>query len=556
MKGSSRIEYHDLRHEALSGHLPTLVGRRDVLARLDRVVRRRASNNVIAVGKSGIGKTTLVHGWMKRLARSAAYDESLLIQLGNASIQMLEDAGFEEQFTEAAKQLSQCMLFIDDMGKDVHYSATLMRAVERSLTPLLQRRDVHVLLTLESDEYTWLEREFPAFVRQFETIMLKEQLPHEYRLILQQTLPRLNATHRILVPDSAIKEIVEMAQRYPALGNMPRSGIRLLDESLALCALSGSPVLKSEEIAEVIETKIGVPKRRLAQNEMRELENLERHLSQKIVGQERAIANISSTLLRAQLGLRNPNRPLGSFLMLGPSGVGKTETAKGVAEIVFGRTESFQRFDMSEFQQDHTVQRLIGAPAGYVGHEEGGALTNALRRDPYSLILLDEIEKAHPKVFDIFLQVLDDGRLTSGQNETVDARNAVVMATSNVAVAEILSAMQSGVDIHDETFLKHTVIPILGRTFRLEFINRFDKILIFEPLSQKSLVRIAELEIRKLEKRLSKHQVRFDIDPVTIAEHVRHIADPRFGARPIKRFVEDTCESLVLESLMPSKQSI
>lgn len=551
MKKSSRIEYYDLREEALAGNLPVLVGRRDVLNRFDRVIRRGVSNNIMLVGQSGCGKTALVHGWINKLAHNPLHADTLLLQLDAAHIPELDDPAAEERFAEATIRMPKSIVCVDSFGKDVLRNAVLMQCIERLYAPLLKRSDVHMFLTLENQEFAWLEKEFPAFVRLFETIHLKEQRAHEHRMILEQSLPRLNAMHRILVPDAALREIVEQAERYKTLGALPRSAIRLLDESLALCALKGEPMLRSDDIAEVIETKIGIPKHRFAGSGLQRVGNLETDLNAKIIGQKEAIAHISSTLLRAKLGLRNAERPLGSFLMLGPSGVGKTETAKTVAEMIFGKSESFLRFDMSEFQQDHTVQRLLGSPAGYVGHEEGGALTNALKRDPYSLILLDEIEKAHPKVFDIFLQVLDDGRLTSGQNETVDARNTVIMATSNAAVSEILAAKEAGIDTQNETFIKDTIVPILSRTFRLEFINRFDKIVVFDPLTVENLVHIAELEIRKLETRLSKYRIQFDIDADTIAKHVRHIADPRFGARPIKRFVEETCESLVVESLVP-----
>jgi ATP-dependent Clp protease ATP-binding subunit ClpB len=273
-----------------------------------------------------------------------------------------------------------------------------------------------------------------------------------------------------------------------------------------------------------------------------------------VVGQEGAIEKIATTLQRAKLGLRNPNRPLGSFLMLGPSGVGKTETAKVVAETVFGRSEAFMRIDMSEYQQEHTVQRLIGSPAGYIGYSEGGALTNLLKREPHSLILLDEIEKAHPKVFDIFLQFLDDGRLTSGQNEVVDARNSIIMATSNAGVDRILAALAKGKDVTSDAFLQKEIIPALTETFRLEFLNRFDSILIFNPLSVPALIEIAELEMRKTQERLKRHKVQFSLDRASVERHIRQIADPRFGARPVKRFIEDTCESLLAESLL-SKRS-
>ena len=205
---------------------------------------------------------------------------------------------------------------------------------------------------------------------------------------------------------------------------------------------------------------------------------------------------------------------------------------------------------MSEFGQDHTVQRLIGAPAGYSGYEAGGALTNALQKEPHCLILLDEIEKAHPKIFDIFLQVLDDGRLTSGQNETVDACNSIIMATSNIGVDVILKEFNKGEDIMDEKFIQEKMIPELAKIFRLEFINRFDSILVFNPLTLPNLIDIARLEIKKVEKRLTKHNVSFDINAEELEEKIKPLLDERFGARPVKRFIEETCESLLVNTLL------
>src|SRR3989344_9167228 len=383
-------------------------------------------------------------------------------------------------------------------------------------------------------------------------MQLKQQSAFEHSRILRRKIPRLN-THRIAVSDTALQELVSYTERFPVLGQLPQSAIHLLDEVLSHSAAQGEKYLTSSSIARVVEVKTGVPKARLAADELESIKTLEGDLNARVVNQTTAIHKIATTLQRAKLGLRNPNRPLGSFLLLGPSGVGKTETAKSVAEILFGRSENVLRFDMSEFQQDHTVQRLIGAPAGYVGYEEGGALTNALRKEPHSLILLDEIEKAHPKVFDIFLQVLDDGRLTSGQNETIDMRNAIVMATSNTAVYEILEAYRTNPDTNDEMLIKEKIMPALTKTFRLEFINRFDSILIFKPLTMHGLIQIAQLEIKKLEERLEKHNVRFEIEPIVLEHQIRRIADPRFGARPIKRFIEETCETLLMQSLLAAK---
>lgn len=552
-----KITYYNLREEALAGRLPAIVGRQSEIERLNRIFGQRVKNNVLIVGPTGIGKTALVYGWMRHMSYRDQYDSYALLQLDPEHLHVLDGEGnWEERYAEALAHMPSCVLFIDDFGREVSKNRILAQRMYRLYKQLFTEPSVHVVLTLEPHEYEWLEREYPAFVHAFETIVLKNQTAFEYARVLSKKAPRLNARHRIIIPDSSLKEIISYAERFPALGQLPQSAIHLLDESISFSASKGLKVLTRDSIARVIEAKTGVPRARLTQGELQGIKDLEHILNARIVGQTGAIARIVTTLRRAKLGLRNPNRPLGSFLLLGPSGVGKTETAKCVAEIMFGRSESFTRIDMSEYQQDHTVQRLIGAPPGYVGYEEGGALTNALRKEPYALILLDEIEKAHPKVFDVFLQVLDDGRLTSGQNETVDARNAVIMATSNAAVSEILEAHAAGEDLNDETFLREKALPILGKTFRMEFINRFDSILIFKPLTVPSLVQIAQLEIKKIEKRLAKHHVQFDIEPRVLQDRIRHMADSRFGARPVKRFIEETCETLLAQSLLTADKTL
>lgn len=551
MTDTKKVEYYDLRAEALSRKLPIHIGRSEELERLNRVIDRRINNNVLIVGPDGTGKTTLVYSWIRHLSTHEKYASYALLQFDIEHVYTLEDDySSGERYAEALSSLPSCVVFIDDFGRQVYRNANLIQRISRLYKQTLKKQNVHVILTLTPHEYSWLAQEDPAFVHLFETIQLKSQSRPEYIRILGKSLPRLNARHRVIVSGPALEEAVAFAERFPVLGQLPQSAIRLLDEAISHSASKKSSVLTHDSIAHVVEAKTGIPKARLTQDELESVKRLEHNLNARIIDQTGAIAKIATTLQRAKLGLRNPNRPLGSFLLLGPSGVGKTETAKSLAEILFGRAESFIRYDMSEFQQDHTVQRLIGAPAGYVGYEEGGALTNALKREPHSLILLDEIEKAHPKVFDIFLQVLDDGRLTSGQNETVDARNAVVMATSNAAVQEILHVYSLYGDMHDEVLLKEKIMPTLTKTFRLEFLNRFDSILIFKPLTVPSLVQIAELEIKKIEKRLAKHRVRFAIDPHILHEQIQHMVDPRFGARPVKRFVEDTCETLLVQSLL------
>lgn len=549
MAGSKRVEYYDLKEEAL----PFLIGRREEVERVTRTIGRRLNNNVLIVGPNGIGKTAFAHGWVRHALQNPRYKEFEFLQFGTEHFDALSTD--TDALREGLASLPDTVLVIDDLGRALARPQAATHML-RAYGDTLQNPRVRIIATMEPNEFAVLERENSALAALFEVIVLKQQTALEYQYILQAALATLNAEERILIPTRAVREVIKYVERFPALGTLPSAGIRLLDECISYTTSRGGRVLKEEAVAHVVASKLGLPKKHLSTNELQALGALEGALRARVVGQDEAIRSVVTTLQRARLGLRNPNRPLGSFLMLGPSGVGKTETAKLIAESLFGRPESFARFDMSEFQQEHMIQRLIGAPAGYIGYEEGGALTNTLRREPHTLVLLDEIEKAHPKVFDIFLQVLDDGRLTSGQNETVDARNSVVMATSNIGVDRILVGLREGKDVSSESFIQEEIIPALAQTFRLEFINRFDRIVVFNPLSIDALVAIALLEAKKTEARLAHHNVKFDLDPEVVRAHIETIYDPRFGARPIKRFIEETCESLLAESLLANSTQV
>jgi len=545
-----RITYYDLRFEAAEGRLRTITGRQAEIERLTRITSRSINNNCIVVGPSGSGKTALVHGWAATLVSSSRYADRAFIQFEAEHLHDVSSADeLLSRYQEALASLPSCTIIIDGVGSALGGSTARAAQMNRLYAALLKNPQTRLVLTLQPQELAWLGQELPGFLHSFEILHLKPQPQTEQIRILDLALAKINRKH-ITVPPSILTQLISTIDRFPTLGQLPRAGISLLDECLAHAELSGQKQLTEDSLYAVVASKTGVPLQKLQSDELVTLRSLEADLSSRIINQAPAIKKITSTIQRAKLGMRNPNKPLGSFLILGPSGVGKTETAKLIAEKLFGSAESFTRFDMSEFGQEHTVQRLIGAPPGYMGHEAGGALTNALRTSPHNLILLDEIEKAHPKIFDIFLQVLDDGRLTSGQNETVDARHSIIMATSNVAVSEILSGAAAGKDIHSREFLETEIMPALTALFRLEFLNRFDNILIFNPLQLSDLVTIAQLEIKKVEARAGKHNFKFSLDPATLENKIKTMCDPRFGARPVKRFIEETCETLMVKALL------
>ena len=549
MSEFQKIPYYDLKLEGVRGSLSDIIGRTEEIRRITRIITRNIHNNCLVVGKNGIGKTAIIHNLVKTLCQDPNYRSLKFVQFEADGFYPLGGTNAPlGRYQDAISGLPGCVLFIDDFGSLVYNNIASLENMGRVLKTALERPDVQVVLSLEPHEYAWVEAENKSFLNSFEAVNLKNQPFDEQVAILKFILSKSKKT--VTVPDTTLELIIKYAERFAVLGQLPNAAIKILDESIAYAGMQKLQTVPEEAVQLIIADKTGIPISQLQTNEIELLKKLESDMKQNIIGQNPAIQKITSTIQRAKLGLRNQNRPLGSFLLLGPSGVGKTETAKVLAERVFGKKESFIRIDMSEFGQEHTVQRLVGAPPGYVGHDEGGGLTNPIKDEPYSLVLLDEIEKAHPKVFDIFLQVLDDGRLTSGKGETVDFTQTIIMATSNLGVAEIIEGFQNRKDINSETFLKEFVFPILTKAFRPEFLNRFDNIIIFQPLSLEHLVQIAQLEIKKVEERVKKHNIKFAFTPEMLAKQIEKFVDYRFGARPVRRFIEETCETLIIKNLL------
>lgn len=550
----SKIAYYDLKFEALNGRLGNIVGRLDEMSRMSRVLSRRIHNNCMIVGSAGVGKTSLVNAWVKHSLADRKRKLPPVISFGAESFDALNSSGAVplQKYKEALEGLPDCILFIDDFGQLVYNKPIALNYLIQLLKPLAENGKIQLILCLESKELKWLESQQPNFLQLFEAVNIAAQPKAEQILILRQALIKFSERSDIVASAEILELILQLVDRFPTLGQIPAAAVAILDESVALAASNESKKVTEADAYKVVSDKTGVPLMQLKISDKEMLKTLEMELNSKIIGQRQPLSQITSTIKRARLGLKNPSRPLGSFLCLGPSGVGKTETAKLVAEKVFGKKESFVRIDMSEFGEAHTVARLVGAPAGYVGFDAGGGLTNAIKDQPYSLVLLDEIEKAHSKIFDVFLQILDDGRLTSGQGETIGFTQTIIMATSNLGVAEIIEGFKDNENISSEAFIQEKLMPALSKAFRLEFLNRFDAILVFNPLTEKDLLEVAKLEIKKIESRVARHKVKFKIDPKILVNKIKTLSNPRFGARPVKRFVETTCENLITEKLLAS----
>jgi ATP-dependent Clp protease ATP-binding subunit ClpA len=549
MTNPNKITYYDLKTEIRAGRTPALVGREEEVLRLGRVINSNFNNNCLVVGPAGIGKTVFVYGWFSQYISSPQYKKTNFIQIEVENFYaLISTPNLYHRFEEALEGVTDSIIFIDNFGSLIQNKA-IFSNVKRLLQPIMENPKVKLILNLKPHELKSIEEEYPAWSSVFENIHLKNQEQLELVDVLKYWLSKFNKNNKITVKNQELKAIVNLSERFASLGQLPQSAIKILDESLSAATSLGLQVLTSDQILKVVSDKTGVPLAQLSTNDLENLKQLEPELNRAIIGQTQAVKKISLAVQRAKLGLKNPNRPLASFLMLGPSGVGKTETAKVLAAKVFGKKENFVRIDMSEFAQEHTVQRLVGAPPGYVGYDDGGALVNAVKQQPYSLILLDEIEKAHPRVFDIFLQILDDGRLTSGQGETIDFSQTIIMATSNLAVGKILDGFEKS-DISSDKFIQESIIPELTKAFRLEFLNRFDSMVVFKPLTDSDLVKIAILEISKIEQRLTNHRVKFKFDDQALYPKIAQLRDNRFGARPIKRYIEELCENIITKALL------
>jgi ATP-dependent Clp protease ATP-binding subunit ClpC len=509
----------------------------------------------------------------------------------------------------------EVILFIDEIHTVVGAGAA-EGAIDASnlMKPALARGELQCIGATTTDEYRKHIEKDAALERRFQPVYIEEPSVEETIQMLQALRPRYEAHHKVRIDDSALSAAARLSQRYITDRHLPDKAVDLIDEAASKLRIDaeGMPdqlkgmekrikelqdeeeaaaqradyqraaqlkaerlrleqeyqrereqwlrdkridmVVDEQDIAELISKWTGISVARLLEGEAERLLHMEERLHQRVIGQEEAVAAVSEAIRRARAGLKDPKRPIGSFIFLGPTGVGKTELARALAEFLFDDEANMVRIDMSEYMEKHTVSRLIGAPPGYVGYEEGGQLTEAVRRRPYRVILFDEIEKAHPDVFNILLQILEDGRLTDGQGRTVDFRNTVIIMTSNLGTAE-LSRLRAGFRREeregvDEERLRSSVLEALKRTFRPEFLNRIDEIIIFKPLTQEQIKRIVELMANEVRKRLAERGISFELTDPAREWLAREGFDPVFGARPLRRAVQRFVENPLAKRIL------
>ncbi|WP_072804185.1 ATP-dependent Clp protease ATP-binding subunit [Rhodococcoides yunnanense] len=606
----------DLTQRAREGGVDPVIGRADEIQQTIEILSRRTKNNPVLVGEAGVGKTAVVEGLAQRINAGDVPDRLLgkrIVQLDLASMVAgtRYRGDFEERLTTVIDEIvahkDQLIVFIDEVHTIAGAGGGAEGAMDAGniLKPKLARGELHIVGATTLDEYRTNIEKDPALERRFQPVTVPEPSVDDAVAILSGLRSRYEEHHGVKYTDEAISAAVELSDRYIGDRFLPDKAIDLIDQAGARAQLSrpsvdvaaveeqlaalvtekesaiaeedyerastlrddistlrnrmngisdeDTPQVTAEDIADIVSRATGIPASQMTQEEKERLRRLESELHQRVVGQDEAVQAIARAIRRSRTGMSDPDRPVGSFLFLGPTGVGKTELAKALAASLFGDEKKMLRLDMSEFGERHTVSRLVGAPPGYVGYGEAGQLTEQVRRNPYSVVLLDEIEKAHPDVFDTLLQVLDDGRLTDGQGRTVNFRNTVVIMTSNLG-SDIISSKSGGTGFNtgalDEKPLRARVMGRLREAMRPEFLNRIDEIVVFRKLDTEQLYRITDLMLQESRERLSAKGIDISFSDSAVDWLASNGHQPEFGARPLRRSIQRALDDRIADLLL------
>ena len=609
---------------ASQNKIDPVIGREKEIERAIQILSRRTKNNPVFIGDPGVGKTSVAEGLAANIASGNVPDNligKVLYTLDMGS--MLAGAKYRGEFEERIKQVvdevvknGNIILFIDELHTIIGAGSTGESTIDASniLKPVLSRGDIQIIGATTIDEYRKHIEKDSALERRFQPVLITEPTKEETIKILEGLREKYESHHNVKITYEAIVAAVDLSIRYITDRFLPDKAIDLIDESASRVRLreinSQKNILNSEKyilskeindelnrdigknldldistkssqgivnieipkksyigivdkeiIAEVVELWTGVPVNKIVEEEAERLLNLEEILHGRVVGQDQAVKSISRAIRRSRAGLKDPKRPIGSFLFLGPTGVGKTELCKALAEVQFGDENQIIRIDMSEYMEKHAVSKLIGSPPGYVGYNEGGQLTEKVRRNPYSVVLFDEIEKAHEDVFNILLQILDDGRLTDSKGRMVDFKNTILIMTSNVGATKInkknhqVLGFGTNKDKEEETKdqydkMKESIMGELKQKFKPEFLNRIDDIIVFHPLEEYHIYEIVKLMTREVIERLKS----LNIDLKMSEEAVKLIAqegmDLEYGARPLKRAIQKELEDTLSEAIL------
>ncbi|MCM3713763.1 ATP-dependent Clp protease ATP-binding subunit [Alkalihalobacillus oceani] len=596
----------NLTQAAKAGLLDPVVGRDDEVARVIEILNRRNKNNPVLIGEPGVGKTAIIEGLALNI-----HEGTVPSKLKNKEVYLLDVAslvantGIRGQFEERMQQLiaelqsrKNIILFIDEIHLLVGAgSAEGSMDAGNILKPALARGELQVVGATTLKEYRAIEKD-AALERRFQPVKVDEPTTEQAIEILQGLKEKYEAYHNVQYTDDALAACVNLSDRYIQDRFLPDKAIDLLDEAgskknLEAGVTSSDEIekrlaelehekkkalqdenyeaaakLRDEEAAlearlqskedvkatievadieAIIAKKTGIPVGKLQADDSAKLKHLAENLSKKVIGQKEAVEKVAKAIRRSRAGLKAKHRPIGSFLFVGPTGVGKTELTKSLAEELFGSKEALVRLDMSEYMEKHAVSKLIGSPPGYVGHEEAGQLTEKVRRNPYSIILLDEIEKAHPDVQHMFLQILEDGRLTDSQGRTVSFKDTVIIMTSNAGITDKKITVGFGAT---DAVKQTSVLDSLSAYFKPEFLNRFDAIIEFNHLNKEELVQIVDLMLNELQQSLAEQQISLSVSTEAKEKLVELGYHQAFGARPLRRAIQDQLEDRITDLVL------
>lgn len=591
---------------ARRGDIDPVIGRDDEIIRVIEILNRRTKNNPVLIGEPGVGKTAVVEGLAQKIVDGDVPHKlqgKQVIRLDVVSL--VQGTGIRGQFEERMQKLMEeirkredIILFIDEIHEIVGAGSASDGNMDAGniLKPALARGELQLVGATTLNEYRIIEKD-AALERRMQPVKVDEPTVDETITILKGIQKKYEDYHHVQYTDAAIEAAATLSNRYIQDRFLPDKAIDLLDEAGSKMNLTlnfvdpkvidqrlieaenlksqatreedfekaayfrdqiakykemqkkkitdqDTPIISEKTIEHIIEQKTNIPVGDLKEKEQSQLIHLAEDLKSHVIGQDDAVDKIAKAIRRNRVGLGTPNRPIGSFLFVGPTGVGKTELSKQLAIELLGSADSMIRFDMSEYMEKHSVAKLVGAPPGYVGYDEAGQLTEKVRHNPYSLILLDEVEKAHPDVMHMFLQVLDDGRLTDGQGRTVSFKDAIIIMTSNAGTGKTEASVGFGAAREGRT---NSVLGELGNFFSPEFMNRFDGIIEFKALSKDNLLQIVELMLADVNKRLSSNNIRLDVTDKVKEKLVDLGYDPKMGARPLRRTIQDYIEDTITD---------
>lgn len=605
----------NITQQARDGKIDPVIGRDQEINRVIEILNRRNKNNPVLIGEPGVGKTAVVEGLALKIVAEEVPQKlqgKEVIRLDVASL--VQGTGIRGQFEERMQQLIQevtnadnIILFIDEVHEIVGAGSAGEGALDAGniLKPSLARGELQLIGATTLNEYRMIEKD-PALERRMQPVQVDEPSVEETITILKGIQKRYEDYHHVKYTDEAIEQAAILSNRYIQDRFLPDKAIDLLDEAgskknLTIAFVDPKsiekkldyaqqqkreasqeedfekaayyrdqitkleklmktqvedeemPFVTEKDMEKIVEEKTGIPVGDLKEKEQTQLKNLADDLNKRVIGQQEAVEKVSKAIRRNRIGLGKVNRPIGSFLFVGPTGVGKTELAKQLAYELFGSSDAMIRFDMSEYMEKHSVSKLIGSPPGYVGYEEAGQLTEKVRRNPYSLILLDEIEKAHPDVLHMFLQILDDGRLTDAKGRTVSFKDTIIIMTSNAGAGKIEASVGFGAAIEGRT---KSVLGQLNQFFTPEFLNRFDGIVEFKALSKENLLLILDLMLSEVNEQLARQEIHVDVDDAVKEKLVELGYNPAMGARPLRRVIQDKIEDQVAECYLdaPNKK--